>query len=281
MSRQISISEDSYKKFQAALLLTGEDEETVLSKLISKYAHAVFEKVMGKPADAEFDTGKKVSVDNITADEQKQLFIKWFRGLTRNGKAYNPVTISGYTGRIENACCEPVFATIPINNLFSVTELEEFVSIQKQIKECAGYAEFDARSHNGFSAALKKYEEFLRFQAGDNSFQPSLPVTRHPSRQSNVHRWTMEEDMICCKRFLDCYVVRQSNMDIAQFLKMLAKEVPEVSEGSLRMKIQNIKYLASQAGLKDTSTIKWLSQYSTQCKKAFEQAGIELGLLHR
>ena len=161
MSRQISISEDSYKKFQAALLLTGEDEETVLSKLISKYAHAVFEKVMGKPADAEFDTGKKVSVDNITADEQKQLFIKWFRGLTRNGKAYNPVTISGYTGRIENACCEPVFATIPINNLFSVTELEEFVSIQKQIKECAGYAEFDARSHNGFSAALKKYEEFL------------------------------------------------------------------------------------------------------------------------
>ena len=272
MSKQIVIDDDSYKKFQAALLLTGEDEETVLRELLNKYIHKVFVDAMEKNAQEEQHLNTQVAVANaVTTNEQKKLFTNWFRSLTRNGKAYNPVTISGYTGRIENACKDPIFAEVPVNNLFTITNLAEFTSIQKQIKCCTGYAEFDAKSHNGFTAALRKYEEFLKFQASGNSSVSPSPETHSYTTASNIHRWTMEEDEICCRRFLEYYVINKSNVDTVQFLQMLSKEVPDVSEGSLRMKIQNIKYLTVRAGLKDSSALKWLSQYSMQCEKAFNK----------
>ena len=280
MNKQITLNlnEEMYRKFKAALMLTGEEEETVLNGLISKYVHKVFSNVMGKSTADDTNIAEKSSGTAVSAEEQKQAFVNWFRSLTRNGKAYNPVTISGYTGRLENACADPVFAAVPVNNLFSITNPDEFSRIQKQIKSCEGYSEFDARSHNGFTAALRKYEEFLRFQSGGGVVPASPSKQPLPYSPSNNHRWTMEEDAICCKRFLEYYVIKQSSMDTTDFLKMLAKEVPEVSEGSLRMKIQNVKYLTVQAGLKNTSNIRWLSQYSSQCETAFKQAAAELGL---
>ena len=277
MSIQIAIDDDIYKQFQAALLLTGEEEQNVLSELMIEYAHKQFQSVIGNTVASNTNENNQVGEDRITEQKQKQLFVSWFRGLTWNGKPYNPVTISGYVGRIESACNDPSFSTVPIKNLFAVTDLTQFIDIQTQIKSCEGYSVFDAKSHNGFTAALKKYEDFLKFQAYGNYIQPSQTASR-PYRTSNVHRWTMIEDEICCKRFLENYVVNKSSMDTVQFLQMLTKEVPDVSEGSLRMKIQNIKYLTVQAGLKDTSKLKWLKQYSSQCEKAFKKALIELGL---
>ena len=277
MHKQISISDDLYKKFQAALVLTGEDEMSVLSRLISGYAHTVFEGVLGRESMSTRHTETKDT--KITETEQKQQFVNWFRTLTRNGRPYNPVTISGYTGRIENACSDPTFASVSVSNLFSITDLAEYISIQKQIKDCPGYAEFDAKSHNGFTAALRKYEEFLRFQSSGTCLNALLPVTRSYQPSSNTHRWTMEEDFICCKRFLEFYVIQKSEMDIVSFLKMLAKEVPDVTEGSLRMKIQNIKYLSTREGFVDSLPLSWLSQYSMQCEQAFKQATKELNLV--
>lgn len=279
MSKYLIIDDDNFKKFQAALILMGEDEDTVLKKLLNEYIHKAFESVMKKSTHEEQHANTQVDVERIvSASEQKQLFTNWFQSLTRNGKAYNPVTISGYTGRIEHACNDPVFATVPVKNLFTINDLTEFLSIQKQIKSCTGYAEFDAKSHNGFTAALRKYEEFLKFQASGNYEASLSSEVRSYTPPSNIHRWTMEEDEICCKRFLEYYVINESDINTVQFLKILAKEVPDVSEGSLRMKIQNIKYLTVQAGLKDTSTIKWLSQYSMQCETAFNKALQDLGI---
>lgn len=282
MSRQIIVSDDDYKKFHAALMLTGEEADVVLSKLIRDYAHSVFSKAMDKyePANTTNSTleSVKTRTSSISAEEQKKLFVTWFRGLTRNGKAYNPVTISGYTGRIENACNDPTFSSVPVNNLFDITDLTEFLMIQKQIKNCDGYMAFDAKSHNGFTAALRKYEEFLRFQTNDMPIRTPLTNTRTSSQTTPTHRWTMAEDLICCKRFLETYVIQQKDTDTVQFLQMLVKEVPEVSEGSLRMKIQNIKFLATEEGIEDTSTITSLRQYSMQCKNAFYQTLNELNL---
>lgn len=278
MSKQVNINEEVYKKFQAALMLTGEEEESVLNELINNYSISAFEKAMGRSLISEHETKSVIRNSDSTAKEQKQLFVNWFRNLSRNGRPYNPVTISGYTGRIESACSDSVFEEVPVNNLFEITELSEFVAIQKQLKACSGYAQFDAKSHNGFTAALKKYEDFLRFQAGGNSFIPTYNASVSYSQQSSVHRWTMEEDLTCCKKFLEYYVIEKSNIEIIQFLKMLSSEVPEVSEGSLRMKIQNIKYLSVCAGFRDSAAIKWLSQYSAQCEKAFKQAAKELNL---
>lgn len=276
MGRQVIVDEESYKKFQAALMLTAEDESLVLSRLISEYAHNVFAGVVSGGNDSSQDA-VTAAAQNVTpamseadASEQKKSFVTWFRGLTRNGKAYNPVTISGYAGRIENACKEAAFASVPITNLFGITDLTDFLDVQKQLKDCAGYAEFDAKVHNGLTAALKKYEEFLRFQADGLSMMemPMMPQPYFPT--STVHRWTMEEDLTCCERFLQVYVVEKSDMDTVSFLQSLAKEVPEISEGSLRMKIQNIKYLAVQAGLCDSSSITSLGPGSMQCERAFK-----------
>ena len=273
MEHMIRINNEDYKKLQAALMLTGEEETTVLQRMINEYSHAAFMRVMGK----EETKPTQDAAAEIAATEQKRLFVNWFRNLTRNGNPYNPVTISGYTGRIENACADPAFASIPVKNLFAVTDLHEFLTLQYKIKNCAGYVEFDSKSHNGFTAALRKYEEFLRFQTYGGNHQ-MMAVSQQPARTVNVHRWTMEEDTICCRRFLECYVLNRSNMDIVQFLRLLSKEVPDVSEGSLRMKIQNVKYLAARAGLQDTAEIKWLSQYSMQCERAFQNVVRELNI---
>ena len=281
MGRQVIVDEESYKKFQAALMLTAEDESQVLSRLISEYAHNVFSGVVSGNQEKETAAPQVVNATVTEADEseQKKSFVTWFRGLTRNGKAYNPVTISGYAGRIENACKESAFASVPITNLFGITDLTDFLDIQQQLKNCAGYAEFDAKVHNGLTAALKKYEEFLRFQANGLSVL-DMPMMPQPYFQtSTVHRWTMDEDLICCKRFLEVYVIEQSDIDTVSFLQRLAKEVPEVSEGSLRMKIQNIKYLASQYGFEDSSSITSLGPGSMQCERAFNEAmdALDLG----
>ena len=102
MIYQININEDSYKKLKASLMLTGEDEEVVLERLINQYAHATFEKAMEKNTP-EVKTQQAIAqTTSMTNIEQKQAFVKWFRRLKRkNGDHYNLVTISGYAGRIE------------------------------------------------------------------------------------------------------------------------------------------------------------------------------------
>lgn len=277
MNKYFTIDDESYKKFQAALILTGEEEDVVLKRLINTYIRKTFESAIETPTKEEHHSNNQVNVPkSINPEEQKQLFTNWFRNLTRNGRAYNPVTISGYTGRLEKACIDPIFSSISVKNLFLITDLAQFISVQNQIKNCQGFAEFDAKSHNGFTAALKKYEEFLKLQASGNLVITPSPQSHSYPLSPSIHRWTPEEDEICCKRFLQCYVINQSQMDATQFLINLAKEVPNVPEGSLRMKMQNIKHLTVQAGLKDTFPLKGLSQYSIQCEKAFRKSLKEL-----
>lgn len=277
MKIEIDIKEENYKKFKAALILTGEEEDLVLNKYIEEYSHNVFEKAMGKKEDVVESYSKN---DDLIKSpiEQKKLFVNWFRSLIKNGRCYNPGTINVYTNRIENACADSTFETVPVYNLFEITDLSEFLEMQKQIKKCEGYNEYDAKTHNGFTAALKKYEDFLRFQITGNPIQEIYDVKPIYNEKSNIHRWTFDEDLICCRKFLEYYVIEKSNEEISKFLAMLSLEVPAVSEGSLRMKVQNIKYLSMRAGFSDSVSIKWLSQYSVQCEKAFKQAVKELGL---
>lgn len=390
MSKEIIVSDEVYKKFQAGLMLSGEDESMVVERLLANYAKSAFENELGvadqndnviqDPAidrvrqkiatwatkeeqmnhriiqsffmceqngiankdsmrhffvnagygnEWQFDNnfaslctnegqanGKvfesvgiliniasdvedtlrfykedfmrnkpknysEVQKAAVTVNDekmQKQRFMTWFSTLTRNGKPYNPVTISGYTGRIENACADEVFSSVPVDNLFKITILKEFLDVKAMLKRCAGYMEFDAKSHNGFTAALNKYEGFLRYQENSTGEEQVEIVRSYTASKAPVHRWTFEEDEICCRKFIETYVVAQSDKDITVFLKELSRLVPDVSEGSLRMKIQNVRCLSNEYGLKDTAAIKWLSQYSVQCKEAFESVAKELNL---
>lgn len=54
---------------------------------------------------------------------------------------------------------------------------------------------------------------------------------------SGKHRWTLVEDEYCCKRYVEEYVIRKSNMDMSSFARLLSEELLEIKEGSLKMKI--------------------------------------------
>jgi len=94
-------------------------------------------------------------------------------------------------------------------------------------------------------------------------------VQRAPANSAQKHRWTMEEDTLCCRRFFEQYVMQRSSMDLQQFAEQLHIALPSVSVGSLRMKTQNIKQLCIEHGIRNSLDAKPLAQYSQQNRRAF------------
>ena len=94
-------------------------------------------------------------------------------------------------------------------------------------------------------------------------------VQRAPASSAPKHRWTMEEDALCCRRFFEQYIMQQSSMDLQQFAEQLHIALPSISVGSLRMKTQNIKQLCIEHGIRNSLDAKPLTQYSQQNRRAF------------
>ena len=92
------------------------------------------------------------------------------------------------------------------------------------------------------------------------------------------HRWTFEEDLLCCRRFFEQYVEQRSSMDLQFFAQQLHRELPEISVGSLRMKAQNIQQLCNEQGIRSSLAAKPLTQYSQQNRRAFMQVKKEFCL---
>ena len=99
-----------------------------------------------------------------------------------------------------------------------------------------------------------------------------------PSKITPRHRWTPEEDVLCCRRFFEQYIIRHSSMDAQFFAQQLHKELPGISVGSLKMKAQNIQQLCLEHGIKSSFAAKPLAQYSQQNRRAFIQVRKEFGL---
>ena len=54
-------------------------------------------------------------------------------------------------------------------------------------------------------------------------------------------------------------------------MRLLGKELPEIKEGSIKMKITNIKQILVEMGIEDTLVAKPLKNYSKQNEKAMEK----------
>ena len=255
MDIKIKVDNELYKKFKAALILNEEDEQTVLNELISDYSSIIFKRTLD-----EKNINNKNITTNINASDQKDLFINWFTGLTKNGKKYNNSTINCYVSRIKNSCSERIFDSIPFNNLFEIQSLNDFIKIERDIKECDGFNSYNEKLHNSFNAALKKYEEFLKSQCNAN------------------HKWNIDEDIICCKKFIEYYIVEKSDITTSEFIKIISNKIPNIKESSIKMKIENIKYISEKSGYKDSSHLKGLANYSKQNEIAFNIAKKELNL---
>jgi len=263
---EFDIPDQLYKKFQAAMVIKEENEDEVMCGLISDY----LKKLFGVPESPkatrpEIPEGmEKKQIAPVDSYSQKRAFVEWFKEQTYRGRPYNPVTISGYSGRIENACQSPEFGSVPINNLFEITDVDEFHVMRLKIERCEGFQSFDAASHNGFTAALNMYERFLCTKNGSDDYRAV-----HSGIEREGHRWTYAEDELCCKRFFDVFVINKRNIDLTRFAEALHQELPAISVGSLKMKAQNIKCLCEIEGIACSLSAKSLNQYSAQCKKAF------------
>lgn len=299
MNKMFNINDEIYTHFKASLVLTGENESEVLNRLLKEYAQQAFIKAAGgnfapsptvQPAStpvqpivaqtpsapvqsAVSEATPPASSANPTV--QKQLFMKWFESLKRNGNSYSPLTIRNYTDRIETICSDPAFSNIPVNNLFSVTNLEEFRKIYYEIEPTAAYDRLNLASGGACRAALRKYDEFLREQSGETL---SKSLLYRSSRSNQAHKWSFQEDYICCSEFLQIYAIKKSQQEIESFLSYLNPLVPAISRNSLRMKIQNIKHLATEKGISNTASTKPLWSYSSQNEHAFYQAMADLNL---
>lgn len=54
------------------------------------------------------------------------------------------------------------------------------------------------------------------------------------------HRWTYEEDLICCQKYLEYTANYNGTESFADIVKQISPSVPNIEERSLRMKLSNI-----------------------------------------
>ena len=107
--------------------------------------------------------------------------------------------------------------------------------------------------------------------------EPKVAETVHVNKGQR-HRWIFEEDVVCCRRFFEQYVLQYSSMDLQFFAQRLHRELLDISVGSLRMKAQNIQQLCREHGIRSSLDAKPLAQYSQQNRRAFMQVKEEFGL---
>lgn len=95
------------------------------------------------------------------------------------------------------------------------------------------------------------------------------------------HNWTYEENEICCRRYLEHYVLQSSNLSISEFVRLLKVELPHLKETSLRRKASNIKQLSIEAKLADSSNCAPSGNYSADNKQAFQKLLREYELIKK
>lgn len=110
-------------------------------------------------------------------------------------------------------------------------------------------------------------------------FERSISKWEGENMQNNKHSWTYDEDMYCCQKYYEYYVVNKMRTDIDEFVAMLNIDLPNIKRSSLKMKIQNIKQIALDLNLEDTLRCGPLKNYSNQnylaMKEVIKQNRIE------
>ena len=101
---------------------------------------------------------------------------------------------------------------------------------------------------------------------------PIFHTKQGRTKNMGKHRWTYDEDYLCCEKFIQMYCVEQHETSITPLLEELSSLLPNITVGSIRMKIQNIKEIAMRESLYDILDYAPLAQYTKQCKKAFDKA---------
>ena len=94
-------------------------------------------------------------------------------------------------------------------------------------------------------------------------------------KSSGKHSWSYDENKYCCEKYFNYFVINKFEISASNFINELCLEMPDISYGSMRMKVQNIKQILFEKGIKDSLKIKPLCNYSTDNFKALENVLIE------
>ena len=93
------------------------------------------------------------------------------------------------------------------------------------------------------------------------------------------HRWTFEEDLIFCNKYLDFFVEQKSNVSLSDFSRLvLASVSTEISFNSAKMKVQNIKAILIELNISDSLKTAPAKNYSKQNLEAMKYALKQRGL---
>ena len=92
------------------------------------------------------------------------------------------------------------------------------------------------------------------------------------------HKWTYAENELCCRRYLEHYVLNKDNLSISDLTHLLEAELPEIGYNSIRLKLLNTRYLACQAGLQDSTVGSSSAHCSEGNKIAFQNVLKDLGI---
>lgn len=134
------------------------------------------------------ETGKTALKENGTY--LKDEFEKWMsRQVQSNGRQYSSHTQKGYIYSLEKACSEIRNLMLEDSDLFTITSLDEFISIEEMIRNNSDFARVNQKFGNGqLSAGMIKYKEFLLERGINNNF--SLFHTKTNSIEENQYKWT-------------------------------------------------------------------------------------------
>ena len=84
------------------------------------------------------------------------------------------------------------------------------------------------------------------------------------------HTWTDNDEIVCCSEYLK-YSLRSIELkDYNIILEKLYKLLPEIKKSSLKMKLQNIKYLCILNNIPDFTRLKPLSNASIKNQNVFK-----------
>lgn len=83
------------------------------------------------------------------------------------------------------------------------------------------------------------------------------------------YSWTYQDNEVCCRKFIEYYIIHQSDLRLSDFVRLLKLDLPDISENSLKWKVQNIKYLSAEAGMKDSLKCGTAAHCSPDNIKAF------------
>ena len=118
----------------------------------------------------------------------------------------------------------------------------------------------------------------LLFDMKNESVENNLSNDTNSGMETR-HRWTYKENALCCRVCLDEYVIYKSHEDINETTNKLSKELPDIKISSIKMKIQNIKFLFEEYGIENTLNTQYLSSCSAMNREAFINEAKKMGVL--